>query len=225
MLLDPTADRKQGFLDEWIQHFSDRNDGAGMNKYLIVDAANAKKKSSDYTAMAVIGLGTDENYYLLDAIRDRLSLRERGDAVFALHRRWKPMGVGYEQYGMMADVQYIKERQADENYRFEITELGGRLPKLDRIRRMVPIFEAGRFYLPETLLKIDYEGRHVDLVSSFLDGEYRPFPVGLHDDLFDAISRVLDEELITIWPKAAPGPEDRYARRRKRFRPHSAWAA
>ena len=225
MLLDPTADRKQGFLDEWIRYYEDRSDFAGANKYLIVDAANAKKKSSDYTAIAVIGLGADENYYLVDAVRDRLSLRERGDAVFALHRRWRPQVVGYEQYGMMADVEYLRDRMADENYRFDIIELGGQLPKLDRIRRMVPIFEAGRFYLPDSLIKVDYEGRHVDLVPAFLNEEYRPFPVGLHDDMFDSISRIVEPDLNALWPKAKPEPLDRYARSRRRSRNHSAWAA
>jgi predicted phage terminase large subunit-like protein len=225
MLLDPTADRKQGFLDEWIRYYEDRSDFAGANKYLIVDAANAKKKSSDYTAIAVIGLGADENYYLVDAVRDRLSLRERGDAVFALHRRWRPQAVGYEQYGMMADVEYLRDRMADENYRFDIIELGGQLPKPDRIRRMVPIFEAGRFYLPDSLIKVDYEGRHVDLVPAFLNEEYRPFPVGLHDDMFDSISRIVEPDLNALWPKAKPEPLDRYARSRRRSRNHSAWAA
>jgi hypothetical protein len=34
-----------------------------------------------------------------DLLRDRLNLKERGDALFALHRRWRPRRVGYEQYG------------------------------------------------------------------------------------------------------------------------------
>ena len=222
MLLDPAADRTQGFREDWIRYYVDAGDFAGMNKYLLVDAASQKSKDNDYTAIAVIALGSDENYYLVDAVRDRLSLRERGDAVFALHRRWRPKGVGYERYGMMADIDYLKERMGTENYRFEIGEVGGQVPKLERIRRMVPVFEAGRFYLPESLLKVDYEGRHVDLVQSFLNDEYRPFPVALHDDLFDAISRIWDVPV--IWPKPVV-EEDRYAKARSRARSTSAWAA
>ena len=102
-----------------------------------------------------------------------------------------------------------------ENYRFEITEVGGQMSKHDRIRRMVPIFETGRFWLPETLIKIDYEGRHVDIVRAFVDEEFRPFPVGLHEDLFDAISRIWDVE--HVWPKSqGDGRKDRYAAPRYR---------
>lgn len=230
MLLDPTADRAQGFREEWLRYYpnSKIGDFEALNKYLLVDPANDKKKQSDFTAMAVIGLGADENYYLLDAIRDRLNLRERADAVFSLHRRWRPKGVGYERYGMQADIDYLKERMGEENYRFEITEVGGQVSKADRIRRMIPIFapvnegEAGRFLLPESLMKTDYEGIRRDLIQSFILEEYNPFPVGLHDDLFDAISRIWD--IPTIWPKPIVS-EDRYARQRQRRRATSAWAA
>lgn len=221
MLLDPTADRAQGFRQEWLRYYQPGGDYAGMNKYLLVDAASEKGKHNDYTAMAVIGLGADENYYLLDAVRDRLNLRERGDAVFALHRRWKPLGVGYERYGMMADVEYLRERMADENYRFEIKEVGGSTSKVDRIKRLVPVFEAGRFWLPESLVKTDYEGRSHDLVSVFIKDEYSPFPVGLHDDLFDAIARI--EDVGKIWPRGRV-PDVRYVRRKERRR-RISWQA
>jgi phage terminase large subunit-like protein len=230
MLLDPAADRTQGFQESWLRYYPNSRSGdfEGLNKYLLIDPANDKKKKSDFTAMAVIGLGPDENYYLLDAIRDRLNLRERADAVFSLHRRWKPRVVGYEKYGMQADIDYLKERMGQENYRFEITEIGGQMSKIDRIRRMIPIFapvdeeRKGRFLLPESLMKTDYEGIRRDLIQSFILEEYNPFPVGLHDDLFDAISRIWD--IPTVWPKPHQA-EDRYARPRRQRRTASAWAA
>lgn len=223
MLLDPTADRTQGFRDDWLRFYDGGGDFTGMNKYLLVDAASEKKKSSDYTSMVVLGLSSDNNFYLLDALRDRLSLRERGDAVFSLHRRWRPIGVGYEKYGMMADVEYIRERQHHENYHFDITELGGQIAKNDRIKRMVPIFEANRFLLPMTLFKTNYEKLVVDLVQDFIEQEYKPFPVGIHDDMFDAISRIEDMQPL-IWPRPKH-EEDRYARPRERNRRYSSWAA
>lgn len=222
MLLDPAADSTQGFLEAWLRYYEDTGDFGGLNKYIMVDAASSKKKGSDYTAVAVLGLGPDDNFYLLDAVRDRLSLSERADALFSLHRRWKPKSVGYERYGMMADIEYIKERMARENYRFEITEVGGQMSKPDRIKRMGPIFESGRFLLPPSLLKTDTEGMRRDLVHDFIRHEYLPFPVADHDDLFDAISRIWD--IPTVWPKPKV-VEDRYSRPRQRRRATSAWAA
>jgi predicted phage terminase large subunit-like protein len=214
MLQNPTADTKQGFQVAWLRHYDGgAGDGAGMNKYLLVDPASAKKRESDYTAMAVVGLAADGNYYLLDAVRDRLNLGERADALFALHRRWQPRSVGYERYGQQCDIEHVEARQAAETYRFAITPLGGALSKPDRIKRLVPLFEQGRVYLPDRLIKTDYEGHAVDLVQAFIEEEYKPFPVALHDDLLDALSRILDEALGAVWAKAKPDDE-RYARRR-----------
>jgi hypothetical protein len=60
----------------------------------------------------VIGLAPDENFYLLDAVRDRLNLTERGDKLFGMHRKWRPERVGYEKYGMQADIEYISRETA-----------------------------------------------------------------------------------------------------------------
>lgn len=212
MLQDPRADTAQGFSTEWLNYY-DKRDGTGMNKYILVDGASEKKKNSDYTAMVVFGLAEDQNYYLLDLVRDRLKLTERADALFSLHRRWKPMGVGYEKYGMMADVEHIKDRQDRENYRFPITELGGPMPKPDRIKRLVPLFEQGRIWLPNSIYKKDYDGQLRELIGAFVEEEYKAFPVGLHDDVLDAMSRVVDEDLAVIWPQHTEEPDDRYARK------------
>lgn len=218
MLQDPTADKAQGFDIEWIRYYNRRNDGSGMNKYILVDAASEKKRTSDYTAMVVVGLSADQNYYVLDLVRDRLKLTERADALFALHRRWKPLGVGYERYGMMADIEHIKDRQERENYRFAVTELKGLMPKSDRIKRLIPHFEQGRVWLPESIHKVDYEGIMRELVGVFVDEEYRAFPVGLHDDIMDALARMLDEDMSLTWPQGEPEADERYVARRPRQR-------
>ncbi len=209
MLLNPVADNAQGFREDWLRYYEDENDGEGMNVYILVDAASEKKKGSDYTAMMVIGLGQDDNLYWLDGIRDRLNLTERAAKLMELHRRWKPTAVGYERYGMMADIEYIRTVQNEKNYRFDITELGGSMPKNDRIRRLVPIFEEGRFYIPRMMLRTNYEGKTIDLVNAFLHEEYLPFPVGHHDDMLDAMARIEDEKLGKDWPM--PEESHRYS--------------
>lgn len=225
-LLNPIADEKQSLKKDWI-NFHKSSDTSSMNKYLLVDPANAKKKSSDYTCMMVIGLGADDNYYVLDIVRDRLNLTERGDAVFSLHRRWKPLAVGYEQYGMQADIQYIKERQNRENYRFQILELSGSLAKNDRIRRLIPSLNDNRWYFPESCFKTNYEGKVFDLVDIYINEEYLAFPVSVHDDMLDCQSRIIDPELNAIFPRLTHDPkQDRYsaAAERQRRSTGSSWA-
>src|SRR4029077_7887163 len=110
------------------------------------------------------------------------------------------------------------------------TKLGGQVRKEDRIKRLVPIFEAARFILPPSLFKFDYEGKREELVAAFLNEEYRAFPVSVHDDMFDAISRIMDEDLGVVWPKTSVREkEDRYAapgrKRWGKWRKLSEWAA
>lgn len=225
MLLNPIADENQGFKEEWLLYHKSST-GEGMNKYIICDPASSKKRSSDYTVFVVIGLGEDNNFYTLDSIRDRLSLTERTAALFKLHRKWRPKRVGYEQYGMQADIEHIKYVQNQDNYRFEITPLGGQIAKNDRIKRLVPYFEQGRWYEPETLFKTNYEKKVEELTSIFVEQEYKAFPCSVHDDMLDARSRILDEDLQIIWPISYDDePRDRYARKSARYSSGGVWSA
>lgn len=224
MLQNPVADEKQGFKLEWVKHYDDAHGAKGMNKYILCDPANEKKKTSDFTTIAVLGLAADNNYYLLDCIRDRLNLTERTQNLINMHRKWQPKRVGYEQYGMQSDIQHIKYIQNQENYRFEVLPLGGKVSKLDRIKALVPVFEEGRFYLPRTLHRTLYDKKTVDLVDVFIQQEYLAFPVPVHDDMLDCLARILDEKLGALWPKLrASEIGDRYSK--KKHSGTSCWAA
>lgn len=201
ILLNPKADPMQGFKREWLSHYTKLVATERMNKYLLVDAANSKKKGSDYTAMWVVGLAADGNYYALDMVRDRLNLAERSDRVFDLHRKWKPREVRYEKYGLMADVEHLKTRMENENYRFSITEVAGQTSKEDRVKRLLPLFEQRRVWLPKSRHATDWQRETVDLVYAFIEEEYMAFPVGLHDDMLDALSRIAEPDLRLVWPK------------------------
>jgi predicted phage terminase large subunit-like protein len=216
------------FRRTWIKHYLGlpQDVGEGHNKYILCDPAGEQRKDNDYTSIWVVGLAPDQNYYLLDAVRDRLNLTERGKAIMRLHRKWKPMDVRYERYGMMADIQYIMDLQERENYRFSVTEVAGRLKKEDRIRRLVPLFEQGKVYLPQNLFYTDSENVPHDLVTEFVEKEFCAFPAGLHDDMLDSLSRIAEPDLPLVWPLPTEDPErkgDRYSRRKERSL--GAWAA
>lgn len=224
MMQDPRADETQGFREEWLRTFQPPEKRPDWNIYILVDAASEKKKTSDYTAMIVVGLAPDNNYYVLDMVRDRLNLTERADTLFRLHKRWGGT-VGYEKYGMMADVEHVLDRQARENYRFPIVELGGTMPKTDRIKRLIPIFEQGRWYLPESCHRTNYEGTVQDLTAIFVEEEFKTFPVPVHEDMFDAMARILDEKLGAAWPRITEKERSRRYQERPTRRRGSGWAA
>lgn len=199
------------FKLEKLQYYDTERTALKGNVFILCDPAGGdemnkkKKKTSDYSTFMVIELGADNNYYLIDAVRDRLNPTERVDTLFQLHRKWngltkRPPKVGYEKYGMMTDTHYIKKKQDEENYRFPLIELAGKMMKEERIRRMLPDIDRGRWWFPKTLHRRDTEGRSFDLIKELTEGEMLSFPKARFDDMLDAISRIYDEELEAKFP-------------------------
>lgn len=191
------------FKREYMQYYAKmpQEVARGCVIYILVDAASSKKKNSDNTAMAVVGLGADGNKYLLDGVRKRLSLSERAKHLFDLHRKWQPRYVGYEQYGQMADIEHMAHMMEQENYRFTIESLGGRIKKEERVRRLLPDLENGAWYFPESLMVKDNSNKSVDLIEKLVEDEMLPFPVGAKDDFLDAMSRIYDMK--QTYPRAS----------------------
>ena len=227
ILQNPVADNVMGFKREWMHHYDEEPHEIreGLNVYLLVDAASSKRKGSDYTVMWTVGLGGDQNAYILDIVRDRLNLTERAEKIMDLHRKWKPNAVRYESYGMQGDIEHIQHVQKTQRYRFNIDVVGGQTPKNDRIRRLMPWFENGRFYFPKTLFYRDYEGIGRDMVNIFIEDEFVAFPVSVHDDMLDSLARLLEPDLPLTWPKGekTEPKRDRYSQTQDSRDRVSAW--
>lgn len=207
MLQNPLADNVMGFKEEWLQYWTP-DVLSGLNFLILVDPSGGRDNKSDFTAMWLIGLGGDRNFYVIELVRDRLNLTQKWEELFRLYRRCKTINpharitVGYEKYGLQSDKEYFEEKQKELNYRFKITDLGGPKRKENRIRRLVPLFEGERIYLPETCLRVNSRGEQEDMIRTFLEEEYTVFPVVDHDDALDALSRIEDEEIKDriVWP-------------------------
>ena len=194
---------------EWLCYYKSKPYGG--NRYIIIDPAGERKRGvkgkKDNTAIGVIEYCGEGNYYLIDGVRARLNLVERTDLLLKWHRQYRPLGVGYEQYGMQSDIAHIADKMERESYRFKITELAGTLAKEDRIRRLIPLFEQGKIWLPETLHRTDTEGCTKDIINEFVEIEYLPFPVGKFDDFLDMLSRICDKEMKIVSPNKKPLPK------------------
>lgn len=222
-LLNPIADEAQGFRQDWrLTYETDPSEERrGKNIYILVDPAGAKSRRSDYTSMWVVGLGPDQNYYVLDGLRDRLNLAERADRLFELHAlyndRRNVMEIRYEQYALSADIEHIAYLQDRRNYRFHLTPVGGAVNKQARIRRLVPMFQEKRIYFPKGgIHKRDYRGQMYDLCKVFFEEEFLSFPVGTHDDMLDCLARIAEPDLPLLWPQPGEYLRD------KNFDPYDA---
>lgn len=131
---------------------------ATLNIYIMGDPAGSRKKDSDKTAIAVVGIDAARNRYLVDGIHDKLNLGGRWKALRTLYRRWRAMpgvlkvSVGWERYGLQSDAEYFDEQMKRDKQSFEIVELAwpreGPGSKADRIQRLRPEFEDGRWFMP-----------------------------------------------------------------------------
>lgn len=198
LLLNPVSGKNRAFHFDDLRFFEAHEQkriemSKSMNVYLWCDPARAKtgavgnKKGSDYTAIAVIGLNHDQNYYLLDIVRARLNLMERCETLFAMIKKWHPKVVGYEQNGAQADMDYIKAEQTRLNYRFAINYIQNNLNKKDKIiSTLQPIYGKNKFWLPQEILKPNEEGVLENLVEIFIESEYKVYPFAPFDDLLDA---------------------------------------
>lgn len=200
MELDPTGQDMATFQMAWIKYY--RRLPPTRIKRIFVDPANEKKPDSDYTVIVVVSKDEFGNRYLEDMIRDKLNLGERFDAVADMYREHHPVACVYmEKYGKDSDEWYFNEKMKDKAIHFPLEGIGGRTSKVDRIKWLVPIFEQGKFFLPENgIWRYDR-----NLVQEFLDEEYRTFPFCKTYDMLDAISRHEDPQVQSTGPMVTGG--------------------
>jgi len=233
----PVLGSAQSFDLSWLRYYDEDPEEIAkrLNTYILVDTARVTKDSSDYSVLAVVGLGAGHpvgNFFLLDLVRDRLSLVKTTDILFELVERWKPLCVYVEQFAAQRDVEHIRHEQVQRGYSFRVQEVSERIRKEERIRRLQHIFAAGRFYAPKEPIWGYCDGRRVDMVHLLKMDElndWTPEGGSRHDDMLDALawiaSPVLSKKLKFPESHKPPPPPDVYrdARRRAVTEGASQW--
>lgn len=212
---NPVSKHGAWFKRDWFQTYDEskmKDDSAkkwfrGMRRYVFVDTASAKKRDSDFSVMWVVGAASDGNYYILDGVKDHLSLSERTEAIFRLVKKWQPHNVYWETIGAMADAEHIVEmqnREPDAFPRFRITKLRQSIAKEDRIRWLEPVFKDGRMWFPSRLFYVDVYGVEHDLVQEFIEKEYAIYSgngTTRHDDMLDCLANIKHPDVDIVFPQ------------------------
>ncbi len=156
LLLNPLAGHQRMFNVEDLQVYEARPET--LMVYIMVDPARSKRKGSDNTAMAVVGIDYTGAKYLLDGYAHKMDLMERWQRMRDLWKKWRQqpgvvgLAVGYERYGAIADLDYFNERKLQEEIDFDIVELEwpseGPGSKIDRVQRLTPDIRGHRFFVP-----------------------------------------------------------------------------
>lgn len=218
MLGRPTSSSDKVFMLDWWQDYGneptvERDD---KNVYTFVDVAKSLDEDADYTVIATIGLGDDNNYYLLDLRRDRWSTEEFKDQVLEACRKWRPLTCYVEQFGAMRDVDMLREEMRRRKWRGTRIEAlprergadSGR-DKAYRILRLQESMSRYRWWFPKAVgYRPKGDGR--DCLQIFFEEEYKqwsPVPRAIpHDDMLDTLAMALNTELRLHWPVNARSP-------------------
>lgn len=168
MLLNPLAGQSNTFFVDHLRPYQIRP--RAMTVWIFVDPAGQPSATSDRTAMAVIGLDSAMNRYLLDGVCHRMRLSDRYENLKNLFVKWKRapgvqmVRVYYERYGMQADIEYIEEKIFEDKIEgFTIEEVSwareGGQSKNARISRLEPYFRNSQFWLPPKVWHPDVAGQ------------------------------------------------------------------
>jgi hypothetical protein len=166
MLLNPVAGEESSFMVEWLRPYELRP--PLLNVYIVGDPSLGRGRSSDRTAIAVIGIDATSNRYLLDGYCHRMKLSARWRALRELYEKWRnapgvqAVHVGWERYGLQADTEYFEEKIVEGRIEGigEIMELNwtreGPQSKKARVDRLEPYFRNSQFWMPP---KVWYDGK------------------------------------------------------------------
>lgn len=193
-MLNPINPAEAKFKDEWWKCYDTLPNG--LAEHIFVDPASTQKKKSDYTVIERWGVSFDGTHYLLEGIRDKMTVFQRIDAVTAMAKRAKNLKqVKYEVLGgRHGDLESLKDRFYKEHITISPLETKATTSsKKDRIeQRLVGQFHAGKIYFPTNcFFKSKLDGKTYDFVQLYKN-EFLQFPYCEHDDILDCHSQMFE---------------------------------
>lgn len=177
---NPIAEEGQYFTREMLRVYQQRHRPplAQMDIYCAGDLAISKAETADWTVFVVAGLDKDDNIYILDVRRGRMDTDEIVNAIFDIHKTWKPIRFGIEKdkvlqaIGSQINKRVTKEREY--SLIIEPLDVGGRDKRL-RARPIQGRMKQGKVLAPAEALWLEQ-----------WQNEYLRFDNGVNDDCVDA---------------------------------------
>ena len=172
----PCHEDARSFDPSWFRYI-DSPPTVPVRTYVALDPAISKKKHADRTAIVVVGVDADRNYYVLDVRSNRWGVDELIDQLFEVVRTWRPQKVAIESLAFQKVLQYpIREAMRRENVHFPIHDAPQQgSNKVFRIMALHEYFNNGSLWLRKG-------------VCDGLVKELSEFPYGAHDDQADALA-------------------------------------
>ena len=144
--------------------------------YCGVDPASSLSSTADYFVVTTIGIDCDNNKYIIDIYRDRISPAEQPQKLIEVFKKYRPRRMKIETVGYQEALRTaVRELMLKESLFIPGLEKGvkPRNRKSERLLSLVPLFAKGTFFF-----------RPQDNIAQ---QEFLSYPRGKHDDVMDAI--------------------------------------
>ena len=209
-MLNPINPADAKFKEEWWKEYDTLP--IGLAEYINCDPASTQKKKSDYTVIERWGVDLDGIHYLIEGVRDKMTVFQRIDTIVAMAKRSQNLKkIQYEALGgRHGDLEQLKLRFIKERFHISPTETKSMAAsKVDRIeQRLVGQWHAGVIRMPHTLpFRSNYDGKTYDFVKEY-KLEFLQFPFSLHDDILDCHSQMFDGTFIVKGKKKPTTKKD-----------------
>jgi len=168
-------DEAATFKRDWILYYEVPPEGL----YIItcIDPAVSQAIRSDFSAIVTIGVGPDDETYVLEAKRGKWNPLELINEIFNVYIRWKPSRIGIESFGFQSSIRFfLTEEMRRRNMYIPIQELSheSNRSKEARVMGLQPRVQYCKFYVRNDM---------TELIDEMLR-----FPKAKHDDLIDALA-------------------------------------
>lgn len=173
----PVISENQEWQPAWFRTITEREvTMMSCRRFLTVDTAMSKKASADYTGFCDNRVNK-ENFWNIKAWRAKIGPEELVDALFTLHAANKYERIGIEKTAYLDGLKPFLDAEQRKRATFlPIVELShNQTAKEVRIRGLIPRYASGSVF-------------HLDGECSALTEEMANFPVGVHDDVLDAVA-------------------------------------
>ncbi len=168
---------EQDFKREWIKYY----DFLPQIKhtFAFIDPAISLEDQACFTAIVVVDVDTNNDWYVKVARRLRITATETIGLIFKLHELYKCQVIGVEAVAYQMALMHFLDSEMRRRKTFvpvHAIHPGTDKSKSTRIRALVPRFEWGRVFIKKGLHE--------------LEDEYMKFPRGTYVDILDALSSI-----------------------------------
>jgi predicted phage terminase large subunit-like protein len=166
-----------------------------FNFYITTDFATRGKETNDFSVISVWAYNAQGDWFWVDGICKKQTMDHNINDLFRLVQAYKPQAVGVEVSGQQgAFIQWLQNEMMTRNTWFTFAQgkngepgIRPEMDKMSRFNLVVPLFKAGKIFLPLEMKKSIVLGELLqELSMATLDGLKSK-----HDDFIDTVSMLM----------------------------------